>query len=449
MNSLTRFVFKGLMIIVPVVVLGVLYQTGYLSSTHAVKASPSEETSGRVNIMPVSVVKIQPVNVYTSTNLYTGKVVPRRRSQLGFEVSGRIADLVVDEGDHVTANMTLGTLEKDRLLSKLEQTRAEHRRAQSQLDELMNGSRTEDVKAAEAQIHELETEFNRLESTLARQKELYTNKVITRDAYETTYFSWLGTKEKLELSSQNLLKLQNGARKEQIAAQQAAVDQYAEILKGIQIDLEDCELKAPYEGQVVKRLKDEGEVVANDNPIFELIESKVLEIRVGVPVKTLDQLRKHNDISVITSRGPAMACWKTLVPEIDPVTRTQTLILSVPPDQLSKYVVEDIVRIELEEEHKIDGYWVPTTSLVQAGKGLWGCYRAENRYESNLPDKQHFIAKLCVVETLYVRGDLTLIRGTLHPHDLIVSSGAQKIVNGQTVQPTEPKVLKVDTLSMK
>jgi multidrug resistance efflux pump len=401
---------------------------GQMQSTGLPNTSPKTNAYH----LTVPAVKIEEVQEYASDYEYTGKVVPRRRSLLGFEVSGRIEKLVADEGDVIYQGQVLGRIEHDRFQNRLEQVLAQKEQAAANL-KLLHSGRAEDISASQAQIRELEAELNKMDANLKRQQELFQKNVITREAYEQTYFSQIAVQEKINFAQQSLTKLQQGARAEEKQAQMALIKQLDETLRGISIDLHDCELKAPYSGIIVKRLHDEGEVLESGTPIFEMIEAADLEIRVGIPVKALKNLDRTEELDVLHARGVSKAKWRTLLAEIDPRTRTQMLILDIPIEQSSDYTAEDIVRVKVREKIQTKGFWVPTTALAEAGKGLWGCYVLKPTATPGTQQATIYQAENRLVETLHVEGTRTFVRGTLSSGEFIIAAGTLKIVPGQHV----------------
>ena len=69
----------------------------------------------------------------TDTRSYTGTIKPRYESDLGFRVSGKIVERLVNIGDEVTPGMTLARLDATDYRLSLESAEAEVKAAQSSL----------------------------------------------------------------------------------------------------------------------------------------------------------------------------------------------------------------------------------------------------------------------------------------------------------------------------
>ena len=69
------------------------------------------------------------------------------------------------------------------------------------------------------------------------------------------------------------------------------------------------------------------------------------------------------------------------------------------------------------------GTWVPIKSLSQSEQGIWAIYTVN--------DKKVVIRDL--VEILYFKGEYAFVNGTLNDGDLVVLGGAQKIIEGKSL----------------
>ena len=73
---------------------------------------------------------------------------------LGFKVSGRIVSRFFEEGDWLDQGKVLAKLDDEDLRNRLEVARATLKSAQARLDKLLAGSRPEEIRQAEANLHQ-------------------------------------------------------------------------------------------------------------------------------------------------------------------------------------------------------------------------------------------------------------------------------------------------------
>jgi multidrug efflux pump subunit AcrA (membrane-fusion protein) len=79
-------------------------------------------------------------------------VVPYKQADLGFKVGGRLLEMLVSEGDTVTAGQELARLDARDLQLAVDRAEAALESAQAQLDKAKAGARSEEVILAEADV---------------------------------------------------------------------------------------------------------------------------------------------------------------------------------------------------------------------------------------------------------------------------------------------------------
>ena len=128
-------------VLIALVSLGVLSALGIVAYQRFV-APPAAPPVGQV--MPV-----QRGNVAATVSA-TGSVVATRQAKLVFANAGRIQDVLVNVGDHVTAGQALGHLASDTNQVKLQTAQSQLTAAQLKLQQLTEAGTPEDVAAAQA-----------------------------------------------------------------------------------------------------------------------------------------------------------------------------------------------------------------------------------------------------------------------------------------------------------
>lgn len=86
----------------------------------------------------------------------TGRVEPEGRVMLGFKSAGRVAELLVKEGQRVAFNMPLARLEMGNLLQAVRQAESGLKAAQAQLAKAQAGARQEEIASAQAVVDSAE-----------------------------------------------------------------------------------------------------------------------------------------------------------------------------------------------------------------------------------------------------------------------------------------------------
>jgi HlyD family secretion protein len=109
------------------------------------------------------VIPVQRGNV-ASTVSATGSVVATKQAKLVFSNTGRIQDILVSVGDHVTAGQTLAHLVSDTSQNKLETAKSQLASAQLKLQQLTEAATPEDLAAAQAAYTAAAAKLNDLQA---------------------------------------------------------------------------------------------------------------------------------------------------------------------------------------------------------------------------------------------------------------------------------------------
>lgn len=92
----------------------------------------------------------------------TGNVAPARRATLSFELSGRVAEVLVEEGDAVQKGQPLVRLDSADLELALRSAEASLRAAQARYDQVKAGPSPEEIAAAEASLASALASYDKL-----------------------------------------------------------------------------------------------------------------------------------------------------------------------------------------------------------------------------------------------------------------------------------------------
>jgi len=87
------------------------------------------------------------------------KVVPAQRAALSFPIGGTIAEVLVKEGDAITAGQVIARLDRATKAVNLSRAEAQLKAAEARLQDLTDGPRQEDVDAAQAQLRQAQAQL--------------------------------------------------------------------------------------------------------------------------------------------------------------------------------------------------------------------------------------------------------------------------------------------------
>lgn len=387
--------------------------------------------------LSVSTLTVEAVESYTASRAYTGEIAALRSSDLGFTRGGELVQVFVSEGDRVTAGQSLAQLDTASLQAQKRQVEAQLAAAQARLLELERGARQEDIAAAEAEVRDFQNQLQLQQQQRSRREFLYAEGAISREQLDEFAFGAETLEARLDRAQSNLDELRNGTRPEQIAAQQAVVDQLAASITDINVDLDKSTLKAPFDGIVAAQPVDEGVVVGTGQSVVRLVENQAPEARIGLPEAAAQRLTGGTPVTVTLGASSYEATVKSRLPEIDPDTRTQLVVFQLEPAALTAVNPGQTARVEVTETIPTAGMWLPAQALTQDIRGLWSVYVVESADAA----ADTALVQPKSVEILHEEspgdspqaGLRVFVRGTLQPGDRIVADGVHRLVPGQPV----------------
>ncbi|NEP83149.1 MAG: efflux RND transporter periplasmic adaptor subunit, partial [Okeania sp. SIO3B3] len=283
---------------------------------------------------------------------------------------------------------------------------------QSQLDELIAGTRREQIEAQRARVGQVQSQLDELIAGTRREQ-------------------IEAQRARVGQVQSQLDELIAGTRREQIEAQQAEIRRFEAQISEIDVVLRKSTLFAPFSGTVSVRHLDEGVVVNAGQGVVRLVEGGERKVRVGVPPANTSSLRIGSQQEVRVGERIYSARVLSILPEVDSMTRTQSVILALP----QVIAPGTVVRLGLNQTYEMEGYWLPTSALVWGERGLLASYALVSPSQSDLdlPAGTYQTEKR-MVEVLHTEGDRSLVRGVLQPGDLIVTNGTNQLTPGQFVK---------------
>ena len=387
------------------------------------------------SLLVVETLTVTVVDSYSVSRAYTGEIAALRSSDLGFTRGGELVQVLVSEGDLVSAGQPLAQLDTQNLLTQRRQLEAQLAEAQARLLELERGARQEDIAAAQAKVRDIESQLQLQQQQRSRREYLYAEGAISREQLDEFAFGAETLEARLDRAKSNLDELLNGTRPEQVAAQQAVVQQLEASIVDVDINLNKSTLKAPFDGIVSAQEADEGVVVGAGQSVVRLVESKAPEARIGMPDSAASTLKPGLPVTVSLGSEQYAATVKSVLPEVDSDTRTQMVVFQLEPGAIARLSPGETARVELSETISTSGLWVPTQALTQDIRGLWSAYTLVPGEADAGEDR--FIVEAQSLEILHQESDRVLVRGTLQAGDRIVADGVHRLVPGQQVRPLD------------
>jgi HlyD family secretion protein len=282
--------------------------------------------------------------------------VEARTISVGSRTGGRVKDVLVREGDRVTAGQALlvlepGDLEAQRLqaqaqleqsqanLEKLEkgsrpeeieQAKAKAQTAVAALDEARHGARSEEIQGANARLIALQVAVDKAQLDADRAHRLITSGAISQAEADNADAALRGAVAQRDNAKQAFDELENGERKEDIAqaaaraqeaqanaklvvagtrvedlkAARATVDGAQGRLDQIRVMIDELVVKAPLPARVESLDLRPGDILAANATAATLLEDDELYVRIYVPETRIGRIKVGEEVPIAVDSFP-------------------------------------------------------------------------------------------------------------------------------------------------
>ncbi|WP_425532083.1 HlyD family secretion protein [Ancylobacter crimeensis] len=189
---------------------------------------------------------------------------------------GRIREILVDEGDFVTAGQVLARMDTVQLEAQRRQAEAQLRRAEIGIDtaESLVAQREAERKAAQATIAQRQAELDAADKRLARSSQLVQTNSVSQQTLDDDKASQQGATAAVAAAQAQLAASDAAvnAAKAQVIDAGAAVDAAKASIASINADIDDSTLASPRDGRVQYRVAQPGEVLSAGGRVLNLVD---------------------------------------------------------------------------------------------------------------------------------------------------------------------------------
>ncbi|UCG67155.1 MAG: efflux RND transporter periplasmic adaptor subunit [Deltaproteobacteria bacterium] len=301
------------------------------------------------------------------TELYYSGTIEARNAQLAFQVSGRIVEIPVDEGQLIERDQTLAVLDKSEYQAKYEQAKAhvegseknlqrvetvlevyketlpdDVARAEagvkvllSQLQELEAGSREQEIERARLAFLNAKDIMEEAKKDKERFEKLFEKALVSEKQWDAVKLKYETALNEFERAKETLGLLTEGVRKETIQTARARVAEGRAMLKQARgnlkrIDAAEREveaalaqvkaaqsalkvaetqlrytyLKAPFKGIITSRNVELGEVVLPGREIFSLADLSSVDLKIFVDETEIGKVKPDQSVEVRVDTFP-------------------------------------------------------------------------------------------------------------------------------------------------
>lgn len=304
-----------------------------------------------VEVIKVSKLKSgEPIVVLNAS----GYVTPRRKATVAAKITGRVKEIFVDEGSLVKEGQILAILDESDAKAAVERARWAKQVVEASL------------KGTKAKLEEAE-------KNLQRGNELVKSGFLDEQSFDKLNSDFIYLKGQYE-------------------SQLKAIEEAEAAVKVAERDLENCKVTAPFDGVVISKDAQPGEMVSpfsagggfTRTGIITIVDMKSLEIEVDVSESSLSKIFENQKVLAVLDAYPNIKFSgkvRTVIPSAD--RQKATVKVRITFDKSDPKILPDMgIRVSFLEEGKdLSGIFIPKSSLVEEGEKSFSFIFNDGRLE--------------------------------------------------------------------
>jgi HlyD family secretion protein len=206
--------------------------------------------------------------------------------KVGSELSGKLREVQVEEGDRVHAGQVVAVLENADLKADIASSAAQVEQREAELRKTINGARDQERREAFSSVQENQAVLENARAEMNRHNQLFSEGIVSREDAERYRREYNVAEAKFEEATQHHALIDANTREEDVAAAQGALDLARGQLAVAQARYDKTLIRSPIDGVVLRKHHRSGESVSNSStvpdPIVTIGDNSVLRVRVDV-----------------------------------------------------------------------------------------------------------------------------------------------------------------------
>lgn len=227
-----------------------------------------------------------------------------RQVHLAFHDTGRIKDILVQEGDRVKTGDLVALMDSGRYEANLRKLTHELESRKQVLARMLAGSRPQEIAKDRAQVKADKAKLKNARLTYNRLLKLAKTQYVSRQKLDDATAVLKTAGQKLKASEEVLSLAVVGPREEDVNAARALVEAGKAAVNFARQELDDTKLYAPSDGIVEDRIMEPGDMAFPERPVLTLALTTPLWIRAYVPEPDLGKIAKGMKAEITTDSFP-------------------------------------------------------------------------------------------------------------------------------------------------
>ncbi|MGQ4273771.1 HlyD family secretion protein [Terrihabitans sp. B22-R8] len=224
------------------------------------------------------------------------------------KTAGRLKDILVREGDFVTAGQTLAQMDVTQLVARKREAEAQQRRSEIAIETARSlvTQREAERASAQAVIEQREAELEAAEGRLARSEQLIRTNAVSQQILDDHRAAQRGAKANLAAGHASLAASEAaiGAARAQVVDAEASVEAAKAAIESLDADIADSTLVAPQDGRIQYRVAQPGEVLASGGRALNMVDSTDVYMTFFLPTQQAGRVALGAEVRLVLDAAP-------------------------------------------------------------------------------------------------------------------------------------------------
>jgi ABC exporter DevB family membrane fusion protein len=292
--------------------------------------------------------------------------------KVGSELTGKLREVLVEEGDHVRTGQVVAVLENADLKAQISTAAAQVRQSEAELRKTVNGARAQERREALSTVQENSAILENARAEMERHNQLFAAGIISREQREQYEREFQVAQAKFEEARQHHALIDDRPREEDVSAAQAAFELAKAQLAEAQARYEKTLIRSPIRGVVLRKHHRAGENVSNSStvpdPIVTIGDNSVLRVRVDVDETEVAKVRVGQP-AYVTADAYGARKFAGHVVRVGNELGRKNVRTDEPTEKVDTKILETLVQLDpgtsLPDGLRVDAYIQTGSQAVQ------------------------------------------------------------------------------------
>lgn len=238
-----------------------------------------------------------------------GYIIPEQQILVSPQVSGRVIELNFDAGERVEKDFVLAVIDDTEYQAEYDRISASLESARQNVAEVEEGNRPDEKVQSRAELAEAEANLKQAKRDYERKTDLLAKKIIAREDFESAESQYLALVKRVERLAASSRLMDEGFRTERKRMARAQVQQVEAELRRAQWRLDNCIIRAPISGTILKKNAELGNLV---NPVAfngsfslcDIADLSKLEVELSIQERDISRVFKGQKCRVRAEAFP-------------------------------------------------------------------------------------------------------------------------------------------------